>query len=48
MDLATLERLNTCRRARVAAVLLTDLDGGDVSVIAESSGGQRGSGVHKA
>ncbi|MBW9070153.1 XdhC family protein [Agrobacterium pusense] len=35
MDLATLERLNTCRRARVAAVLLTDLDGGDVSVIAE-------------
>ncbi|OED00754.1 XdhC family protein [Rhizobium sp. YK2] len=35
MDLATLERLNTCRRARVAAALLTDLDGGDVSVIAE-------------
>lgn len=35
MDLATLERLNTCRRARVAAALVTDLDSGDVSVIAE-------------
>jgi len=35
MELATLERLNACRRARIAAVLVTDLGGGQASVIAE-------------
>jgi len=35
MDLATLERLNTCRRARVAAASVTDLDSGGARVIAE-------------
>lgn len=35
MELATLERLNACRQARVAAVLVTDLGGGQAYVIAE-------------
>lgn len=35
MELATLERLNACRRARVAAALITDIGSGDASVIAE-------------
>ncbi|MBB4321218.1 xanthine dehydrogenase accessory factor [Agrobacterium tumefaciens] len=35
MDLSTLERLNACRRTRVAAALVTDLDSGKSSVIAE-------------
>ncbi|WP_025591252.1 XdhC family protein [Agrobacterium tumefaciens] len=35
MDISTLERLNACRRTRVAAALVTDLDSGDASVIAE-------------
>lgn len=35
MELATLERLNACRRARVAAALITDLGSGDGRVIAE-------------
>ncbi|MFB4375002.1 XdhC family protein [Agrobacterium sp. CR_3] len=35
MDLSTLERLNACRRTRAAAALVTDLDSGKSSVIAE-------------
>jgi xanthine dehydrogenase accessory factor len=35
MELATLERLNAYRRARVAAALITDIGSGDASVIAE-------------
>ncbi|QRM45385.1 XdhC family protein [Rhizobium sp. BG4] len=35
MELATLERLNACRQARIAAVLVTDLGGGRASVVAE-------------
>lgn len=35
MQLATLERLNACRQARIAAVLVIDLLGGEASVIAE-------------
>ncbi|MBB5537599.1 XdhC family protein [Rhizobium giardinii] len=35
MELATLERLNACRQARIPAVLVTDLGGGHASVIAE-------------
>jgi len=35
MELVTLERLNACRQARIAAVLLTDLGDGQASVIAE-------------
>lgn len=35
MELATLERLNACRRARVAAALITNLGSGDERVIAE-------------
>lgn len=35
MDLKTLERLNACRRARVAVVLVTDLEVGDVRLFPE-------------
>ncbi|MES5048256.1 XdhC family protein [Rhizobium nepotum] len=37
MELATLERLNACRQARIAAVLVTDLAGGQATIIAEGS-----------
>lgn len=35
MELAALERLNALRQARTAAALVTDLDGGRASVVAE-------------
>lgn len=35
MELATLERLNACRKARVAAALVSNLDSGQSRVIAE-------------
>ncbi|WP_273728765.1 XdhC family protein [Brucella gallinifaecis] len=35
MELATLERLNACRQARVAATLITDLGDGRASIIVE-------------